>query len=126
MLRSWRPSNSQVRKFRCSEDRIGDMHKGPGREYPDIERELDANFHDLRCGEATTQGPLDHATPREVVLPLDHPGRQGADDPAFHVGAPGVFGGKFTVNPSALDFPDVVLSGDQKGWRKSAPFRSVK
>jgi hypothetical protein len=37
MLRSWRPSSSQVRKFRRSEDRIGDMHKGPCREYPDVD-----------------------------------------------------------------------------------------
>ena len=104
MLRSWRPSNSQVRKFRCSEDRIGDMHKGPGREYPDIERELDANFHDLRFGEATTQGPLDHATPREVVLPLDHPGRQGADDPAFHV----------ETGPGPNGPPEILYNAPQK------------
>src|SRR4029450_7769533 len=77
--------NSQGRKFRRSEDRSGDMHEGPGREYPDIERELHADFHDLRFGEAITESPLDYATHREVVLVLDHPGRQGADEPALHV-----------------------------------------
>jgi len=41
-------------------------------------------------------------------------------------GAPGVFGGKFTVHPSALDFTDLSSSGDQKGYPKAAPFRPAK
>jgi hypothetical protein len=48
-------------------------------------------------------------------------------DPAFYQsGAPGVFGGKFTVHPSALDFTDLSSSGDQKGYPKAAPFRPAK
>ena len=41
-------------------------------------------------------------------------------------GAPGVFGRKFTVSPSALVFTDLPLLGDQKGYRQLALFRPAK
>jgi hypothetical protein len=41
-------------------------------------------------------------------------------------GAPGVFGGKFTVHPLALAFTDLSSSGDQKGYPKAAPSRPAK
>ena len=59
-------------KLRRPEDRIGDVHEGSRREHADIERQLHANFHDLRLAEAVPQGPFDHPTDRLVVLPLDH------------------------------------------------------
>jgi hypothetical protein len=39
---------SQVGKLRRSKDRSGDMHEGPGRQYPGIERSLDANLEYVR------------------------------------------------------------------------------
>jgi hypothetical protein len=62
-------------------------------------------------GRTDTEGPCKTRCPR----------RRGDG-----VGAPGVFGGKFTVHPSALDFTDLSSSGDQKGYPKAAPFRPAK